>query len=131
LFGHRLAHNEKVQSAIREEPPACLDQAVQLAARNPNTRLVINYLGLPQPHEPPPPAEPFAELSKLLALAVHNNVAVKISGACKLSHEPFLYRDIWDPLFRIFDPFGFERCGGAPAAPPDDRDSDISKWQKE
>jgi L-fuconolactonase len=59
-----------------------LDQARQLAARNPNTRLVIDHLGLPQPHEPPPPAEPFADLPKLLALASHDNVAVKISGAC-------------------------------------------------
>ena len=87
-----------------------LDQAGQLAARNPNTRLVIDHLGLAQPHEPPPPAEPFAELPKLLALAAHDNVAVKISGACTLSHEPFPYNDIWDPLGRVFDAFGFDRC---------------------
>jgi predicted TIM-barrel fold metal-dependent hydrolase len=87
-----------------------LDQARQLAARNPNTRMVIDHLGLPQPHEPPPPAEPFADLPKLLAMAAHDNVAVKISGACTLAHEPFPYKDIWDPLFRIFDAFGFDRC---------------------
>jgi L-fuconolactonase len=87
-----------------------LDQAGQLAARNPNTRLVIDHLGLPQPHEPPPPAEPFADLPKLLALATRDNMAVKISGACTLSHEPFPYNDIWDPLGRIFDAFGFDRC---------------------
>ena len=87
-----------------------LEQAGQLAARNPNTQLVIDHLGLPQPHEPPPPAEPFADLPKLLALAAHDNVAVKISGACTLSHERFPYKDLWDPLFRIFDAFGFGRC---------------------
>ena len=87
-----------------------LEQAALLAARNPNTRMVIDHLGLPQPHEPPPPAEPFADLSKLLAMAAHGNVAVKISGACTLAHEPFPYKDIWDPLFRIFDAFGFDRC---------------------
>ena len=87
-----------------------LDQARQLAARNPNTRMVIDHLGLPQPHEPPVPAEPFADLPKLLALAPHDNVAVKISGACTLSHEPFPYKDIWDPLWRIFDAFGVGRC---------------------
>ena len=87
-----------------------LDQARQLAARNPNTRMVIDHLGLPQPQEPPPPAEPFADLPKLLAMAAHDNVAVKISGACTLSHEPFPYKDIWDPLARIFDAFGFDRC---------------------
>jgi L-fuconolactonase len=87
-----------------------LDQAGGLAARNRNTRLVIDHLGLPQPHMPPPPPEPFAALPNLLALAVHDNIAVKISGACTLSREPFPYRDIWDPLGRVFDAFGFGRC---------------------
>ena len=87
-----------------------LEQAAQLAARNPNTRLVIDHLGLQQPFEPPPPSEPFADLPKVLALAAHDNIAVKISGACTLSREPFPYNDIWDPLGRIFDAFGFDRC---------------------
>jgi len=87
-----------------------LEQAAEPAARNPSTRLVIDHLGLQQPFEPPAPAQPFADLSKLLALAAHDNIAVKISGACTLSHEPFPYKDIWDPLGRIFDVFGFDRC---------------------
>jgi predicted TIM-barrel fold metal-dependent hydrolase len=86
-----------------------LDQARQLAARNPDTRMVIDHLGISQPHEPPAPVEPFADLPKLLALAPHHNVAVKISGTCTLSREPFPYKDIWDPLGRIFDVFGFGR----------------------
>ena len=49
-------------------------------------------------------------LVKLLALAPHKNIAVKISGACTLSHEKFPYRDIWDPLRRIFDTFSLDRC---------------------
>src|SRR5438105_5339741 len=87
-----------------------LEQAGGLASRNPSTRLVIDHLGLPQPHVPPAPAQPFADLPKLLALASHANIAVKISGACTLSHEPFPYKDLWDPLGRIFDAFGFDRC---------------------
>jgi L-fuconolactonase len=46
-----------------------LEQAAELAARNPNTRLVIDHLGLQQPFEPPPLPEPFADLPKVLALA--------------------------------------------------------------
>jgi predicted TIM-barrel fold metal-dependent hydrolase len=87
-----------------------LEQAGQLAARNPNTQLVIDHLGLPQPQKPPAAPQPWADLPKLLALAAHANVAVKISGACTLSHQPFPYGDIWDPLARIFDAFGFGRC---------------------
>jgi L-fuconolactonase len=87
-----------------------LDQAGRLAARNPNTQLVIDHLGLPQPFAPPAPAPAFANLANVLKLAAHDNVAIKISGACTLSHEPFPYPDIWDPLGRIFDAFGFARC---------------------
>jgi L-fuconolactonase len=46
----------------------------------------------------------------LLALAAHDNIAVKISGAGTMSHRPFPYDDLWDPLCRIFDAFGLERC---------------------
>jgi predicted TIM-barrel fold metal-dependent hydrolase len=87
-----------------------LEQVGLLAARNPNTRLVIDHVGLQQPFEPPAPPQPFADVPKLVALAKHDNVVVKITGACTLSHEPFPYRDIWDPLARIFDAFGFDRC---------------------
>ncbi len=87
-----------------------LEQAAAMAARNPNTRIVIDHLGLRQPFEPPAPPNPWGELPKLLALAAHDNIAVKISGACTLAHQPFPYKDIWDPLFRIFDAFGFGRC---------------------
>ncbi len=46
----------------------------------------------------------------LPGVGLHPNIAVKISGGCTLSHEAFPYNDIWDPLCRIFDAFGFDRC---------------------
>jgi L-fuconolactonase len=87
-----------------------LEQVDQMAARNPNTMLVIDHLGLQQPFEPPPPKEPFADLPQVLKLAAHNNVAIKISGACTLSRQAYPYDDIWAPLARIFEAFGFDRC---------------------
>ena len=87
-----------------------LEQAGQMAARNPDTQLVIDHLGLQQPFAPPAPPQPWADLPKLLALGAYKNVAVKITGACTLSHQAFPYKDIWDPLARIFESFGLERC---------------------
>ena len=87
-----------------------LEQVDAMAARHPGTTLVIDHLGLQQPFEPPPPKEPFAELPNVLKLAACPNVAIKITGACTLSREAFPYKDIWDPLGRIFEAFGIDRC---------------------
>ncbi len=82
----------------------------ELARRHPDTRVVIDHVGLVQPFEPPPPPEPFADLANVISLAEYDNVAIKISGACTLSHEPFPYPDIRAPLDRVFAAFGFDRC---------------------
>jgi len=82
----------------------------ELAGRNPNTQIIIDHLGLAQPFLPPVPPEPFGDLANVLALAAHDNVAIKISGAGTLSHQPFPYPDIWEPMGKIFEAFGFDRC---------------------
>jgi predicted TIM-barrel fold metal-dependent hydrolase len=87
-----------------------LDDGTALVRANPDTVVVIDHLGLLQPNQPPPPADPWADLPKLLALAAYDNVRVKISGACTLSREAFPYNDIWDPVLRIIDAFGLDRC---------------------
>jgi len=87
-----------------------LDQGIELIRRNPDTQIVVDHLGLVQPHVPPKPAEPWAELPKVLALAKLPHVAIKITGACTLSLAPFPYNDIWDPVCRIIDAFGVDRC---------------------
>jgi L-fuconolactonase len=35
---------------------------------------------------------------------------IKVSGACTLSQQPYPFPDIWDPLARVFDAWGFDRC---------------------
>ena len=87
-----------------------LDAAMSVIDRNPNTRFIIDHLGILQPRKPPAPPQPWADLPKVLELAKRNNVVIKVSGACTLSKEPYPFADIWDPLARIFDAWGFERC---------------------
>jgi L-fuconolactonase len=87
-----------------------LDLGLEFVRRYPDTIIVIDHLGLLQPSKPPVPAAPWADLSKLLVLAPYPNVRVKISGACTMSREPFPYNDIWDPILRIIDAFGLNRC---------------------
>src|SRR3954451_12729610 len=51
-----------------------LEDGAEVIRRNPDTVIVIDHLGLLQPNEPPPLAEPWADLPKLLALAAYPNV---------------------------------------------------------
>jgi L-fuconolactonase len=87
-----------------------LDAGFDVIDRNPDTRFIIDHLGIHQPRTPPAPENPWADLPKVLELAKRKNCVIKVSGACTLSKEPYPYNDIWDPLKRIFDSWGFERC---------------------
>jgi predicted TIM-barrel fold metal-dependent hydrolase len=87
-----------------------LDAGMALIDRNPDTRFIIDHLGILQPRVPPAPPQPWADLPKVLELAKRKNCVIKVSGACTLSKEPYPFNDIWDPLQRIFDAWGFDRC---------------------
>ena len=87
-----------------------VDDGMKIIDRHPETRFIVDHIGLLQPRVPPAPAEPWADLPKILDLARRPNAVIKISGACTLSKQPYPFPDIWDPLKRIFDAWGFERC---------------------
>jgi L-fuconolactonase len=87
-----------------------LDKGLPHIQRHRDTVIVIDHLGLLQPARPPVPADVWAKLPELLALAQYENVRVKISGACTMSHQPFPYDDIWEPVLRVIDAFGLDRC---------------------
>ncbi|MCW5734161.1 MAG: amidohydrolase [Enhydrobacter sp.] len=87
-----------------------VDEGIQIIDRHPNVRFIVDHLGILQPRVPPAPAEPWADLPKILDLAKRPNAVIKVSGACTLSKEPYPFPDIWDPLKRVFDAWGFERC---------------------
>jgi len=46
-----------------------LDQGIALIRSHPDVQIVVDHLGLVQPHEPPVPKEPWTELPKVLTLA--------------------------------------------------------------
>lgn len=91
---------------------ACVDDmpmAGELARRYPDCQFVIDHLGLRQP----PVAlseDRFETLAGVLDVARYPNVAIKVSGVCTLSKQPFPFADIWTPLLRVFDAYGIDRC---------------------
>jgi predicted TIM-barrel fold metal-dependent hydrolase len=107
--------NAALATAARHDLPVnllCtgnLSAARELAARHPDTRLVIDHLGLDTPIEREP-RNAFVDLPGVLALAEFDNVAIKVSGTCILSHEAFPFKDIWAPVLRVVEAFGVDRC---------------------
>lgn len=87
-----------------------LDNGIALIDRHPDTRFILDHLGILQPRVPPAPAEPWVALPRILDLAKRKNVVIKVSGACTLSKEPYPFPDIWEPLARVFDAWGIDRC---------------------
>jgi L-fuconolactonase len=105
-----------LREAVRHDLPVnihCwgnLDAATKVIDQHRDTRFIIDHLGIEQPRTPPAPPHPWGDLPKVLDLAKRENCVIKVSGACTLSHKPYPYPDIWDPLARVFDAWGFERC---------------------
>jgi len=105
-----------LREAVRHDFPVnilCwgnLERGAAVIDRHPDTRFIIDHLGILQPRTPPAPPQPWADLPKVLELAMRKNAVIKVSGACTLSQKPYPFPDIWDPLARVFDAWGFERC---------------------
>jgi hypothetical protein len=81
-----------------------------LIDRHPDTRFIVDHMAILQPRTPPAPPNPWADLPKVLELAKRRNAVIKVSGACTLSHKPYPFPDIWDPIRRLIDAWGVERC---------------------
>ena len=105
-----------LREAVRRDFPVnilCwgnLERGTAIIDRHPDTRFIIDHLGIMQPRTKPAPPQPWADLPKVLDLARRKNAVIKVSGACTLSQKPYPFPDIWDPLARLFDAWGFERC---------------------
>ena len=80
-----------LRTAVRHDFPVnmlCwgnLDAGTGLIDRHPDTRFIIDHLGIMQPRTPPAPPQPWADLPKVLDLAKRPNAVIKVSGACTLS----------------------------------------------
>lgn len=109
-LNHVLATAARLSIPVNLHIAGRLDQGIALIRRNPDTQIIVDHLGLVQPHDPPVPEEPWAELPQVLELAKLDNVVMKITGACTLSKQPFPYPDIWEPVCQMIDAFGIERC---------------------
>jgi predicted TIM-barrel fold metal-dependent hydrolase len=83
-----------------------LDKFRWIAERHPNLTLIIDHCGLKSGAKDEAALE---HLDKLLPLARLPNVALKATGAPGYSTQPYPFRNLHDPLHRLFDAFGPDR----------------------
>jgi len=103
-----LRHAEQRSIPVMLFVTGHLDKAAAIARSHPSNLFIIDHIGLAQaPRSVDTP--PFKALPEVLSLASLPNVALKLIGAPALSVEQYPYPDLWAPLQRIFDAFGFSR----------------------
>jgi len=78
----------------------------QIAETHPRLTMIIDHCGLKSGAKDDAALE---HLDELLALAKLPNVAMKATGAPGYSTQPYPFRNLHDPLHRLFDAFGPDR----------------------
>jgi len=86
--------------------PGTVEKLAPVAARHPGLRLVLDHMARPAGARGP---AAFADLDRLLALARHDNVSVKVSAVPCYSAEPYPFTDVQPYLRRIYEAFGARR----------------------
>ena len=87
-------------------PQARMAVVDDLARRFPRLRIILDHLGVPSTV---PLAQRFSDIGQLLALARHDNVAVKATALPSLAADPYPHRSMHGPLRQVVQAFGAER----------------------
>jgi predicted TIM-barrel fold metal-dependent hydrolase len=97
---------EKAGVPVSLQAGVFLEKFRWIAETHPELTLIIDHCGLKVLTKG---ADALEHLDELLTLARLPNVAVKASAAPAYSTQPYPFRDLSDPLHRIFDAFGPDR----------------------
>ncbi len=80
----------------------------KIAERHPRLPLIIDHLGVTI--EAVQDGSVAARISETVALAKYPNVSVKVSSTPLYSKEAYPWRDMNEPIKRVFDAYGPRRC---------------------
>ncbi len=86
--------------------PERLPQLGEIARRHPKLKLIVDHMGFARETSDDRAG---AGADRILALAKHPNVSVKVSAAPCYSSEPYPFRNLHEPLRRIIQGFGARR----------------------
>ena len=86
-----------------------LDGPAEVLRRHPELVVIVDHLGLRQNPTFGLDSPPMRDLPRLLELAEHPNIRVKLSGVPTLSGTAYPFEDLWEGLDQVIDAFGAER----------------------
>ncbi len=98
---------DRLDLPVMVHAPDGLARIAEIAGRYTSLRIIVDHMGFARETvgaNVPPAVE------RLLALARFPNVSVKVSALPCYAQEPYPYRDLHEPLKRILDGFGIDRC---------------------
>ena len=98
---------EKLQMPVMVHAPERLTVIGDIAARHPGLRLIIDHMGFARETMD---ERAMAGAERLVALARHPNLAVKVSALPCYSTENYPFRNLHEALKRVIDGFGVRRC---------------------
>ncbi|GAB2897288.1 amidohydrolase family protein [Paraburkholderia jirisanensis] len=98
---------ERHQIPAMVHAPERLPEIGQIAARYPGLTLIIDHLGFARATID---AATGPAVERLVQLARHPNVHVKVSTMPAYSTAPYPYENLREPIRRVIDAFGVERC---------------------
>lgn len=97
---------EALSIPVMVHAPERLPQIGEIARRHPKLRLIVDHMGFARETSD---ERAGAGADRILALAEHPNVSVKVSAAPCYSSEPYPFRNLHEPLKRIIEGFGTRR----------------------
>ncbi|MBI4308282.1 MAG: amidohydrolase [Chloroflexi bacterium] len=101
-------------SSLGEEDVLASDEFRKLVEGLPDLKLIIEHIGRAGRDEKPP----YTKFRKVLALAKHPNVFMKIGGCGEISNPPFPYQTIPPFMEMAYDAFGPTRLMWGSDWPP-------------
>jgi predicted TIM-barrel fold metal-dependent hydrolase len=98
---------EEYDIAVMVHAPERLKVLAEIAQRHPGLRLIVDHMGFARETRDD---KVLAAADRLIALARHPNVFVKVSALPCYSRAPYPFRNLNEPLRRIIAAFGSRRC---------------------
>ena len=98
---------ERLGIPVSLQASAFLPRIGEIAERHPALKISIDHMGVPRATQGAEAA--YQKLPQLLALARHQNVAVKATGQAGYALDAYPFHSIHDALQRVFDAFAPRR----------------------